>query len=77
MHVAHVASGTSCKWHMLQIAQNAYCTDFGGGGGGGGRFPERQIIWKLFNDNSENEYEGVPVNSGAIKDLYDNYATYF
>ena len=27
--------------------------------------------------SSENEYEGVPVNSGAIKDLYDNYATYF
>ena len=26
---------------------------------------------------SENEYEGVPVNSGAIKDLYDNHATYF
>ena len=25
----------------------------------------------------ENEYEGVPVNSGAIKDRYDNYAAYF
>ena len=27
--------------------------------------------------SGENEYEGVPVNSGAIKDLYDNHATYF
>ena len=26
---------------------------------------------------SENKFEGVPVNSGAIKDLYDNHATYF
>ena len=31
----------------------------------------------LRKELSENEYEGVPVNSGAIKDLYDNHATYF
>ena len=30
-----------------------------------------------FRSLGENEYEGVPVNFGAIKDLYDNYATYF